>query len=457
MIARFKVSSPTAGRPAAGRTAAARLASFVLAALTLLFAGALGSACHTYPDPGDCIGGVIVDGVCEGKCTPDKCIEQNTCVGNRCVLSCGSHGECLADGVQACAPAKEDDTGTDILVCLPSGAPAGIGATCLTADACGRWLACPDGGGCLADQCGNDPEACALDEAACDGASGCTAGKCPDGGACRVGCASDCTGWLECESVGEGDPNAYCTNRDCAADGDCIDGFYCGLVRAPHDLCGATCAGPAGSQKCAGGNHDGEPCKDDKFCQKGNDELCGVTTEACKSPGQDGTTLFEGSQCLLRKSCLRRGPGATCTSDLDCSRIPGQKCAALGGERRCTHACASDFECQKDSACSAAEGACLPRFGKWIGAGQFCEPCFTDEDCGKNGTAVACAPIPGGGGACFDYAYPVECLTDADCPLSPGGLRGTCQDEVEGFEPDESGYHRCFLPVDPETEKTSCW
>lgn len=433
-----------------------RFAALALALGALSLAGSLGLGCGPEKHTGACIGGVVVDGVCEGKCTPDKCLDENTCVGNRCVLLCAAHAECFEDGAQSCAPATEDDTGEEVLVCQSSGKPTGIGAACLGADGCADWLACPDGTGCSASQCGGDPGACARDDAACEGVEGCAAGKCPDGAECRVGCAAECTPWLECQGTGVGDVNAYCTARDCDADDDCIAGYHCGVVRAPHDICGPVCQGDPGAKTCAGGPRDGQPCESDGACQKGNDTLCGTTTEACKTPGQDGG-YFEGSQCLLRRSCLKRGPGDACQLDVDCSRNPGQKCAAAAGETRCAQACSSDAECLLDAACDPEQGACLPRFGGWVGAGGFCEPCVTDEDCGKNGTSVACAPIPGAGGACFDYAYPDPCTADVDCPLSPGGLHGACLDEGEGYAAGDPLYQRCSLPISAETGDPTCW
>jgi hypothetical protein len=59
-------------------------------------------------------GGVDVNGVCESKCEPSKCLEGNVCSGNRCVLVCMSGADCVEG--QACAPVKADD-GSDILAC----------------------------------------------------------------------------------------------------------------------------------------------------------------------------------------------------------------------------------------------------------------------------------------------------------------------------------------------------
>ncbi len=430
--------------------------SFVALGSFVLF-GFFGPSCRDFnKDFGSCVGGVVVDGVCEGKCTPDKCLDQNTCVGNRCVLVCTSHTDCALDGSQNCAPAVEDDTGAPILACTSNGKAPGIGIPCPAGTECAEALVCPDGTGCVASQCGGAPETCTLDKDACKDIQNCTQGKCADGSVCRVGCTLDCAPWVACETSGEGDPNAYCTTRDCDSDADCIDGFYCGIVRDSHDVCGPTCVGAQGNKTCSSGPKNGKACSEDKDCQKGNDDICGQIKEDCLTPGQ-GDTSFEGSVCLLRKSCLKRGPGVLCKSDVECSRTLNQKCVDSGGEFRCAQTCASDFECLSDAKCDLAQGACVPRFGAWAGNGGFCEPCLSDEDCGKNGSLNGCAVLPGNGRACFDYSYPNSCVTDADCPESPGGLRGTCLDDEEGYSEGDEQYQRCSFPKSPKTGNPSCW
>lgn len=367
-----------------GRTP--RLPSFLLSAA--LFAGvtlllpAWASGCREEALGGECVGGIVIDGVCQGKCTPDKCaFADNTCVSNVCVLQCDSHLDCHLDGSQICAPATEDDTNATVRVCQGSGRPAGTGVLCPIGDECAAGLAC--------------------------------------------------------QSRGEADPTAYCTLRDCAADEDCLSGYYCGIVRDPHELCGSS-------------------------PKKGDDTFCGETDEPCMSPGASGTSLFEGSLCLLRRSCLQRGQAVPCAEDVDCSWIAGQVCHDVAGDKRCTRACVADADCQADTRCDlpagAAEGACVPRFGAWIGGeAKFCEPCLSDEDCGGKGTSWACADLADGMRGCFDASYPDTCATDADCPASPSGKHGTCLDEAYGLTPADTLYHHCTLPTDPALNTASCW
>ena len=456
--------------PSSERTRASRLVSCLLAALAFTSAAMFVSACGGDDGSGgsggsgasggggagggnggsggagECIGGVIVNGVCEGKCTPDKCLADNTCVGNRCVLKCDSHEDCYPDGSQSCAPTVEDDTNAPINACLFHGKSAGIGTTCPFGAECANWLSCPDGGTCFPFQCGGDPAACVLDDAACNGAEGCVIGKCAaDGAPCRVGCQTECKPWLECATAGEGDAEAYCTNRDCESDTDCIGGYFCGIVRDPHSICGSN-------------------------PKKGDNNFCGQTTEDCVTVGPDGqatlgpdgqpdnTSRFEGSLCLLRKSCIKRGQAAPCTSDIDCSLFDGQKCVAFAGESRCARTCAATLDCAPDTKCDPGLGACVPKADTWtIPPGTFCTQCLNDEDCGSNGTAWACTDLSSGMKACFDQSFPDTCNTDADCPKAPGGKAGTCLDEAEGVGPGDSLYNRCYLPLNASTGKTSCW
>ena len=55
-----------------------------VAALAAIVGASLGgfAACSSE----ECVGGVLVDGICQGKCEPDLCKDQNTCVDNQCKL-----------------------------------------------------------------------------------------------------------------------------------------------------------------------------------------------------------------------------------------------------------------------------------------------------------------------------------------------------------------------------------
>jgi hypothetical protein len=442
--------TPTTAKPrrlgAVTRIAAA-LGLLMLAATGLSFAcGGSVEEQGSKPTPEeqcDDAGGVWLNNVCEGKCTPDKCIAENTCVGNRCVLKCDAHTDCYPDGSQNCSPATEDDTNAAITTCQANEVPKGMGIKCPFKAECDGLGICPNGKGCERYHCGFQPDLCVRDAAACGDNQDCTIGKCPDGTGCAINpcLAAECKA-LACQTTGEGDADAYCTRQDCASDADCAGGFYCGITRDPHEICNS------------------DP-------QKGDNNLCGMTSEACinKSALGQGNTLFEGSMCILRKTCLKRGQCAPCATDLDCSQLPLQTCKQIGGEGRCARACSLDKDCDPDYAC--LEGSCIPRFGACKGSGNFCEPCQSDEDCASNGTRKACIEASGGQRACFNYeqfATPcdpakgcVECTTDLDCPASPSGRHGECFDEGEGYTPSDAVYHRCYLPYDAPDNKFECW
>ncbi len=217
---------------------------------------------------------------------------------------------------------------------------------------------------------------------------------------------------------------------DCADDSGCPGGFYCGIVRDPHGICGSN-------------------------PPKGDNNTCGVTAEPCIDPAGDPTTRFEGSVCLLRKACLYREQCAPCVSDADCGGKPYQKCASIGGESRCARECTDAGDCLQDAACQG--GVCVPKAGSCTGTGQFCEPCLSDEDCGDASTMNACAELSGGMRGCFDFSFATSCTTDANCPVSAGGKHGACLNENYGLAPGDPQYHKCYLPIDPVTYLTSCW
>jgi hypothetical protein len=256
------------------------------------------------------------------------------------------------------------------------------------------------------------------------------------GAPCVLG--TECAAGLECQTAGAGDAEAYCTNRDCQSDDECIDGYFCGIMRDPHGVC------------------DTNP-------PKGDNNFCGTTSDPCISVdanglATDGTSRFEGSLCMLRRSCFKRAQGALCTSDLDCSQKEAQKCTAYAGESRCSRTCAGDDDCTPDNHCDTSAGACVPRFTAWASSGGgFCEPCFSDEDCGGVGTSWACVELSGGTRGCLDQSFPDACTTDLDCPLSPSGDHGTCIDEALGVSPGDPIYHRCYAVFDPVTYQIGCW
>lgn len=348
------------------------------------------------PDPSD------PKGICEGKCTADACGMGNTCIDNRCAVLCTTHLEC-GDGIsQECVPAKEDDTSADILTCRPNGEGA-VGTKCLFGNECDNVFACPDGKKC-------DPT--------------CAGDACP--------CPADQCKALVCRGGGEGDADAYCTMRDCHANTDCPGGFWCATVRDPHEICGT---------------------------DKGNDSFCGTTTEPCVDPSMNATTggtYGEGAHCAVRDECRVRKQCAPCETDVDCSAVAGQHCTQVGPEKVCTRDCANEFDCENGFACT--DGACVPRFGACVGAGNYCEPCRNDLDCDGPGGKKACASFGGAERMCIDVTASQTCTVDGDCPMGPDGRNGLCAGANIGAGPGDFVYHKCIYP--PFTEATngfSCW
>lgn len=234
-----------------------------------------------------CVGGVIKDGICEGKCKPELCVEGNTCVDNRCVLKCESQLDCIV-GEQECAPAVEDDTGADILACIYSSKSTRIGVPCPLTTECDGALACPDG-----TPCGPD--------------------------VAMTSCSPDACKPLVCLGIGVGDADAVCTTFDCTKDEDCGASMYCGVRRLVPLECGTTGAKPP---------PDCIPAED---FNKG------------------GATIAKGPFGLIRNVCRPAGQCAPCQSNLDCTA--NHACVNLGGQLRCAAACGTSKDCEDDASC----------------------------------------------------------------------------------------------------------
>jgi hypothetical protein len=404
-------SNPAAAKPP--RWSLRRALQAAAALGLVVFAGGLattGAGCGNSTETAQfCVGGFVrkdpknptAQGTCEGKCDPTKCAADNTCVDNKCTLNCTSNLDCTPL-TQDCVPAVDDESKKAINVCHDNG-KGPIGQKCPFGTECAMATSCPDGTAC-------DP--------ACTGAS------------CACA-AADCKP-LVCRTAGTGDADAFCTLKDCHADADCPGGFWCEAVRDPHAICGT---------------------------MKGNSSFCGTSTDACVDPSMDmanGTTYQEGPYCALRSECRPRKQCAPCTTDLDCSSIPGQHCTQVGPEKVCTRDCNVDSDCDNTYSCPA--GACIPRFGACVGTGNFCEPCRTDLDCGGKDSKLGCThPGSGSESICFDSSLSASCTTDADCPTSPGGLHGTCLNENQGVAQGDPQYHKCYLPFIATTDRYTCW
>jgi hypothetical protein len=433
-------------------------------------------------------GGVIVDGVCEAKCVASSCLEgldggvsANICVDNLCALTCSAHADCFnynggagfptqGQGyfmhTQDCAAEQEDDTAAAVQVCQSNGKARGYGYACPFGNECSdvyRVYACPNGAPCdgpAAPSCaiidgnadGVNDNVCVADLDACRGVADCQKGRCAlEKSPCSLTpqCAPEACQPLTCNTFGEGDAEAYCTRTDCKEDADCPGGFYCGAQRVNLNICGKEGdKGPSAFPLC--GDDPEAPCVAEADFQA------------------NGNNYFEGSVCLMRTMCLKREPCTSCATDIDCSD-PDMRCARTPADQAqvCATLCnpANPGDCPLDEQCDtnalvtpiAGVGACVPRFGKCKGTGAFCDPCLDDRDCGATGV---CLTASGTERACLSSYPPTDtCTTNADCPASVTGVKGTCLDEDWGVAPGSDFYHKCYLPIDnPQvTGKTSCY
>jgi hypothetical protein len=373
----------------------------------LAFSGCGDSGSSTDDPSDECAGGVIVDGKCEGKCEDSKCLENNVCVGNRCMLQCTDHDECFApykgdQTLQECAPQQRDSAtglndGDTVLVCSNIAKPLRIG------------LGCPFGNEC---------------EAADDY-------SCPDGTRCTAGADSDACSAAECKPLlclgtGEGDAEAYCTTVDCTDDAQCGPGMYCGIVRSSTQICGT---------------------------MKGEDTPC-LDPANFKD---NASTFQEGPLSLLRNVCLKREPCAPCKSAVDCSLMDSAACVNLDGANVCAKTCGGDDDCPNDFACTG--GFCTPGSGTCTPPKEnnFCYSCLNDLQCGDATNSVACETLSGNQKACFDFSFPDECTTDGECPEAPSGRNGECLDEPEGLAPGDDVYHHCYFPFFTTSSSFQCW
>jgi hypothetical protein len=375
------------------------MSSKVTRAFALGFAGLLSiAALASFTAAGcsteTCVGGVVVNGKCEGKCDPSKCQANNTCVANRCELQCTKPADCIA-GQQDCV-AKKNDAGQDVSVCeYAVTKSADIGTSCPLGSECDALMACPDGSSCGPD----------VAKPNCDAAH------------CKA---------LYCVGGGVGDADAYCANLDCASDSDCATGYTCSVIRLKQKICGTT---------------------------KGTDDPCLDPADFNK----DGATFSEGPISLLRKACRKRVSCQPCKTDDDCSLVPGQACVQIGAsDTFCAKSCNTSKDCEDDHTCGG--GFCVPKTGSCTGSGKFCEPCNTDLDCAAGGPTVACVNATGDQRACFDTkAVNCMTDADCPQAPAPSTRHGKCLDATVGVNQGDPGYHTCYLPYNAGLNKFKCF
>lgn len=422
-LSRFSVSTLCVGRSV--RTGALLALALAVVGPALTTSGCLDSTGTATGD--ECLGGVILDGQCQAKCDPAKCLDGNVCVNNQCRLVCVSHRQCNWP-IQACLPTEPEDVveGAALPAWLASASGVctevgrypvpgmgGWGTACPVGNECSAW-ACPNGLECEPLACWDGvvghPDQCLPDPLACAGTDPCNIGICQGTGApCTVTtCApNECTPFF-CKGVGfEGDMLAYCTHYDCSADDDCPAGWSCGAERDPHDICGPICDGDT----CDDGS--GRECETDGDCQKGNNGTCGETAEPCVDlavPAPDGRQYVEGPACLMRRVCMPREQCTPCTHNRDCSLERGQLCAPIDEGAACMRMCSTDLDCVRDQECVPTYPTC-------------------DIDANLPCPNVGCPPLPCVNGQCVDVAgapIGIGCQRSSDCPAQACVERRVC-------------------------------
>ncbi len=393
------------------------------------------------------------------SCTSDKDCDTYRgfgCVDDQCVVEgCRDSEDCGELG--QCRPGKKPDGG-DTTWCDKDATASVDGDPCKANTDCDEL-----GGQVCADGACRVPSHCQT-HADCAGIGQCVVGADPDGNEarycdpdkdamngegqfgwpCLSGTSADCdedNGFV-CISAGEGDSDAYCTQRDCLKDDDCGAGYRCALTRSAtrpcNDQCGFTGAG-------------GSDCAADADIGSGKKFECGPLG-------------------LLTRLCLKREFCAECETDADCLGAPNQVCAKdKSGTKICTSLCdksvknacpwKADAECG-DFDSDLGQPTCSHRFGQCKGTGLGCEPCIDDGDC-PGGLCLSTGFSPAS--YCVDMRVSCTCTvgddfcTSADCPDAPSGRALQC---LGGSDVTSSAlYQTCFgAEVGTlSTPKRGCW
>ncbi|MDF1565850.1 MAG: hypothetical protein P1V51_22635 [Deltaproteobacteria bacterium] len=272
------------------------------------------------------------------------------------------------------------------------------GAACTTGEDCEEGLACHAGlpGGYCISQCWD----------ACPDGSTCTyfagqdwcMGDCAADGDCREGyicrnsvcqppCVTDrdCADGLSCQngSCVSGGIGAGCSSpADCAADLSCAPGLpggYC-TRSCETEACptGTACTTYGGSSYCF------DSCLSSSDCRSGYVCSAGVCDQACASDAD-----CSGGELCINSACVGSGVGDPCQVGTDCQSPLG--CYRGIPEGYCTEACTSGADCPAGSTC-----------GNLRGSRMCVAVCRADADCGS-------------GQRCFGGACVIPCTQDSEC------------------------------------------
>jgi hypothetical protein len=341
---------------------------FSLGAVVL--AACLAPVACSQPQPKTCVGGITLDdGGCVAKCDKSKCVANNLCVGNVCMLQCKLHSDCMAD-TQRCVPANEDETDAGVFICRDT-------------DLKGNGVPCPNG--------------------------------------------NECTFPDICRTNGVGDATAYCVSP-CVDDNDCPGGYECGTMRDPHAICGTTKGnnGFCGTTSDACVTRDalaiephlieGARCLERKICVKRL--RCSPCTSDVDCINPQAKCLQVGADFRCLDPCLR---DTDCEAADNCTSAAGSDagfCRPRFGDclaatpAFCTP-CHFDRDCEPNFECAGLHGnerSCVDP--------QFATTCSTNSDCpvapsGLHGTCLGVAQQVNPGDQLYHHCYVPEDVNEA--------------------------------------------
>lgn len=346
-------------------------------------------------------------------------------------------------------------------------------------------LVCPDGSGCVEDQCGaarvGDGAPCKSDSHCksmqCDGTTStckpilklgspcadgdscplltqCSTGKCT--GPAKVGApcqsSADCELMLTCAAGNCAPGPKSCTaGQDCGGGGSCLGPVFnsCkaqlpkGAPCTQDEQCSPALWCDPGSGSCVARPGVGAPCANGVLCGLGlgchpDTQLCVPVPkkgEPCAMSEFGPMLCGEGLVCKTDAFVCADPPleGASCNHHGNCSPSAGKNpadlvCAFGPTGSSCVKRQPKGAKCENDICapglfCDSKVGACAPVFA----TGQSCS---AGNECGLAGTCVPddqgklrCVPMPQAGGACL-----LDCAEGLFC--SKGLTQGSCQPPV---------------------------
>lgn len=281
---------------------------------------------------------------------------------------------------------------------------------------------CPDGQGCVDNECIQDDTGCEVDDDCPYSSQLCVEETCrfvprqcaSAGDECEPG--EPTRPGFSCENLGRGDLcYETCSENRVCIEGEAGSAYNCGRSEAcmqPEG--GVPVCQPSecedffdieeGCQELEA--HNPDALSDGKHCVR-----AGSGAYLCAGAG----TAQEGDHCSETTDC---GEGLVCVNELpqavEGSPIPFD----IGGRSFCAPGCDSDAMCDGDDQCIGADDGVFEGVGF---CGDRCEPFGTDEErCSED---TACIPVSSEDGICFrdtnrERDYYDECTSNEQCPDS---------------------------------------